>query len=93
MAQFRSTYPTALQFPYRFKANHKPFNVAAIYTDGTFTYIRANPSELPSLYDVTDDMPNLINFQVEHGVYIVPKVLTAGYLTIGKQRFAFEATR
>jgi type IV secretion system protein VirB9 len=93
VATFRAAYPTELQFPYRFKANEKPFNVSAIYTDGTFTYIRANASELPSLYEIRDSAPNLINFQVENGVYIVPKVLANGYLSIGKQRLMFESTR
>ena len=37
--------------------------------------------------------PNLINFQVEQGVYIVPKVLERGYLVIGKQKFVFESAR
>jgi type IV secretion system protein VirB9 len=91
--KFRASYPTQLQFPYRFKPNEKPFYVSAIYTDGTFTYIRANASELPSLYEVRDNAPNLINFQVENGVYVVPKVLERGYLTIGKQRFVFDLAR
>jgi hypothetical protein len=34
-----------------------------------------------------------VNFQVEHGVYIVPKVLESGYLVIGKQKLVFEAVR
>jgi len=93
VAKFRATYPLELQFPYRFEANRKPFNVSAIYTDGTFTYIRANTSELPSLYEVRDGAPNLVNFQVEHGVYVVPKVMERGYLAIGKQRLPFETAR
>jgi len=90
---FRSAYPTQLQFPYRFKAQQKPFNVTAIYTDGKFTFIRANATELPSLYEVRDGAPNLVNFQVENGVYVVDKVLDQGYLAIGKQRFPFESGR
>ena len=96
---FRATFPTTLQFPYRFKANQRPFNVSAIYTDGTFTYIRANATELPALYELVDawprpgTSPNLVNFQIEHGVYIVPKVLERGYLAIGKRKLVFEAVR
>jgi type IV secretion system protein VirB9 len=93
VAFFRSTYPVGLQFPYRFKAHEKPFNVSAIYTDGAFTYIRANAPELPALYEVRDHVPNLVNFQVDHGVYVVTKVLESGYLAIGKQRLVFEAER
>ena len=97
--QFRATFPTTLQFPYRFKANQKPFNVSSIYTDGKFTYIRADAAELPALYELVDNWPshvpspNLVNFQVEHGVYIVPKVLESGYLAIGKQKLVFQAVR
>jgi type IV secretion system protein VirB9 len=93
VAKFRAAYPTGLRFPYRFKAHERPFNVEAIYTDGTFTYIRATPSELPSLYEVRDQAPNLVNFQVENGVYVVSKVLESGYLAIGKQRLSFETIR
>ena len=88
--QFKASYPTRLDFPYRFKANEKPFFVTAIYTDGTFTYIKSDAPELPALYEVRDGAPNLINFQVEHGVYVVPKVLENGYLSVGKQTLAFQ---
>ena len=87
--QFKASYPTQLTFPYHFKADEKPFFVEAIYTDGAFTYIKADAPELPALYEVRDGAPNLVNFQVEHGVYVVPKVLDNGYLSIGKQRLAF----
>ena len=90
---FRASYPTQLQFPYLFKAHERPFNVSAIFHDGRFTYIRADASELPSLYEVRDGAPNLVNFQVERGMYVVPKVLESGYLTVGKQRWAFESRR
>jgi type IV secretory pathway VirB9-like protein len=99
VSAFRATFPTSLQFPYRFKSNQRPFNVSAIYTDGTFTYIRADATELPALYELVDawprpgTSPNLVNFQIEHGVYIVPKVLERGYLTIGKRKLVFEAVR
>ena len=89
IAAFRATYPTQLRFSYRFHAQDKPFFVSAIYHDGQFTYIHAQTSELPSLYELRDDTPNLVSFQVEHGIYIVPKVLERGYLAIGKQRFYF----
>jgi type IV secretion system protein VirB9 len=91
IGKFRAAYPAALQFPYRYKPNEKPFHVSAIFHDGRFTYIRAAASELPSLYEIRDGVPNLVNFQVENGLYVVPKVVERGYLAVGKQRFAFEA--
>jgi type IV secretory pathway VirB9-like protein len=90
IAAFKASYPTHLNFPFRFKANEKPFFVTAIYTDGTFTYIKSDAPELPALYEVRDGAPNLINFQVEHGVYVVSKLLESGYLSIGKQTLAFQ---
>jgi type IV secretion system protein VirB9 len=90
----------SIAVPYRFKANQRPFNVSAIYTDGKFTYIRADANELTcARYELVDGWPshvkspNLVNFQVEHGVYIVPKVVESGYLVIGKQKLVFEAVR
>lgn len=88
--QFKASYPTHLDFPYRFKAHEKPFFVTAIYTDGTFTYIKSDATELPALYEVRDGAPNLVNFQVERGVYVVPKVLESGYLAIGKRTLTFQ---
>jgi type IV secretory pathway VirB9-like protein len=88
--RFRASYPTQMRFPYRFKANEKPFNVTAIYHDGQFTYIHASAAELPSLYESRDNAPNLVNYQVDEGVYVVPKVLEGGYLAIGKQKLEFS---
>ena len=90
---FRANYPTTLQFPYRFKWNVHPFYVTAIFHDEHFTYIRATPTELPALYEVRDHTPNLVNLQVEHGTYIVPKVIERGYLIIGSRRWDFETGR
>jgi type IV secretion system protein VirB9 len=93
LAAFRASYPIQLQFPYQYRAHEKPFDVSAIYTDGTFTFIRAGASELPALYEIRDGHPNLVNFQIEQGVYVVPKVLESGYLAIGKRRLAFQKVR
>jgi type IV secretion system protein VirB9 len=87
---FRATYPTSLQFPYVLKGDRSPFNVVAIYHDDRFTYIKAQASELPALYEVLDGRPNLVNFQVERGVYVVPKILDRGYLVIGTKTLRFE---
>ncbi len=88
---FRSEYPVkALQFDYRFKRNQKPFAVAEIYHDDKFTYIRSSAQEKPTLYEVKDGAPNLINFDLRDGVYIAPKVIDKGYLVIGKHRLDFE---
>ena len=53
----------------------------------------AEARELPALYEVRDGQPSLVNFQVQDGTYIVPKVLDRGYLALGNQRFSFEQRR
>jgi len=90
VAEHRSKYPTRLLFPYRFQHDRKPFMVDAIYHDGRFTYIKASPQETPALYELRDGKPNLVNFHLQDGTFVVPKVLEAGYLAIGKQKMGFE---
>lgn len=92
LSRVQSEYPAKLQFPYRFSADDKLFRVSAIYNDGKFTYIRADPHETPSLYEIKDGKPNLINFEFHNGLYVVPKILDNGYLTIGKKRLNFDRT-
>ena len=87
---FRETFPATLNFDYKFKKHTKPFNVKAIFTDGKFTYIKCNPEELPALYEVKDNKPNLIQFKYDKGIYIVPKVVDEGYLQIGKKKLYFK---
>lgn len=87
--RYRSEYPIALRFTYRFERDKKPFSVTAIYHDDRFTYIRAHAIETPTLYELKDGKPNLINFEFREGTYIVPKVLDSGYLVIGKARMSF----
>jgi type IV secretion system protein VirB9 len=89
--RFRSAYATKLTFDYILdtKAAREPFLVAAIYHDDVFTYIKCAAREKPSLYELKDGKPNLINFQLENGVYVTPKIVDAGYLTVGKKRISF----
>jgi len=90
LTAFRTAYPLSLRFPYRFTANRAPFFVSAIFHDDHRTFIQADAAELPSLYEEKDGEPNLVNFDVREGTYIVPKVLDRGYLMLGKQRLDFE---
>lgn len=78
-----------MRFPYRFEAGKKPFFVRAMYHDDKFTYIQARPEETPTLYEVQDGKPNLINFAYRDGIYVAPKILDRGYLVIGKQKLGF----
>jgi type IV secretion system protein VirB9 len=89
--RFRSDYAAKLHFDFMFdkKAAAEPFLVSAIYHDDQFTYIRCDAREKPALYELKDGKPNLTNFQVEKGVYIVPKILDHAYLAVGKKKFIF----
>ena len=89
--KFRSEYAGKLHFDYQLdpKATREPFLVTAIYHDDAFTYIQCAAREKPALYEMKDGKPNLINFQVENGVYIVPQIIDSGYLAVGKKKSTF----
>jgi type IV secretion system protein VirB9 len=89
--RFRSEYARKLQFDYTVQSRgaREPFLVSLIYHDDAFTFIRCAAREKPALYEVKDHQPNLIPFQLENGVYIVPKILDSGYLAIGSKKLAF----
>jgi type IV secretory pathway VirB9-like protein len=90
-SQFRSSYATKLHFDYTLdlKLAREPFLVSAIYHDDNFTYIRCAAREKPAFYEIKDGKPNLVSFQLENGVYIVPKIVDAGYLAVGKKKLNF----
>ena len=89
IAAFKQQYPATLQFVYGTPKYAKPFRVRSMWTDGQFTYIQSDAHELPALYEVKDGQPALVNFQVQHGTYIVPKVVERGYLALGKAQWSF----
>jgi type IV secretory pathway VirB9-like protein len=77
------------KFTYRFDLDKKPFDIRAIWHDSKFTYIVGQPEETPTLYEIRDGKPNLVNFEYKTGVYIAEKVIDRGYLVIGKSRLQF----
>jgi type IV secretion system protein VirB9 len=90
IATFQQEYPAKLQFSYGTAKYEKPFLVRSIWHDGQFTFIKTDATELPTLYELKDGKPTLLNFQVQQGTYVVPKVLDVGYLALGKERFTFS---
>src|SRR4051812_39543657 len=93
LAEFKQEYPAQLRFDYGTLKYEKPFLVRSIWHDGQFTYIKSDAHELPTLYEIRDGQPSLVNFQVQDGTYVVPKVLERGYLVAGKDRFSFQQGR
>jgi type IV secretion system protein VirB9 len=92
ISEFREQYPAKLAFDYTYnaKAAGPPFSVAAIYHDDRFTYIKSSAQEKPTIYELKDGKPNLINFELSSGVYVVPKILEDGYLVLGKKTLNFK---
>ena len=89
IATYQQQYPATLSFSYGVPRYAKPFLVRAIWHDGRFTYIKSDASELPTLYELKDGKPALVNFQVHAGTYVVAKVLDKGYLSLGKEHLNF----
>ena len=91
-SQYRAGYPAKLRFDYVLskKAKQAPFLVSAIYHDDRFTYLKSSAREKPAIYETKDGKPNLINFDFDNGVYIIPKILDSGYLAVGKKHASFQ---
>ena len=83
-------YPAKLKFVYGTPKYERPFFVRAIWNDGQFTYLKTDARELPALYELKDGKPSVVNFQVNAGTYVIPKVLDRGYLALGESKFTFE---
>ena len=88
--QYKDKYRGQLKFDYRYKENEAPFNIASIFHDDRFTYIKSDSQEKFTLYEVRDGAPNLINYDLRDGTYVIPKILDRGYVEIGKKRMEFE---
>ncbi|MEO6804861.1 MAG: TrbG/VirB9 family P-type conjugative transfer protein [Edaphobacter sp.] len=87
--EYKSAYPLQLKFDYTFKGNVGPFNIQSIYHDDKFTYIKTTATEKFSVYEMKDGKPNLINYDLREGTYIIPKVVDRGYVEIGKKHMDF----
>ena len=87
---YKSADPLQLKFDYTYKANETPFDIQSIYHDNKFTYIKTNAPEKFSVYEMKDGKPNLINYDLRDGTYIIPKVMDSGYVELGKKRMEFS---
>ena len=91
--EFRSSYPTRLEFPYRLddKAARWPFLVQGMWHDGQFTYIRSTAQETPALYENRDGDPSLISYDLQQdGLLIVRRLIGSGWLQIGRDRAGWK---
>jgi type IV secretion system protein VirB9 len=92
--EVRAHATTAIRHDYKYSssAQKNPFNVTGIYHDDRFTYIEAQPSEAPAVYEVKDGKPSLIQFEFDpkSGRYMIDKILDDGYLRVGKSQLRFH---
>jgi len=92
ISRYREEYAGKLAFDYDYdpKLAREPFAVSVIYHDDKFTYIKSNAHEKPTLYEVKDGKPNVINFELSNGVYVIPKIVDHGYLALGLKKLHFD---
>jgi len=88
--EYKSAYPLQLKFDYFYRANESPFDIQSIYHDDKFTYIKTTAPEKFSVYEMRDGKPNLVNYDLREGTYIIPKVMDSGYVELGKKRMDFS---
>lgn len=88
--EYKAAYPLSLKFDYEFKKDKDPFEIQSIYHDDRFTYIKTTAPEKFSVYDMKDGKPNLVNYQLREGTYIIPTVLQEGYVQLGEKKMTFK---
>src|SRR6185312_15964950 len=92
--EVRARATTTIRHDYKYSASAQtnPFNVTGIYHDDRFTYIEAQPSEAPAVYEVKDGKPSLIQFEFDPKSrrYTIDKILDDGYLRVGKSQLRFH---
>ena len=74
--RFRSSYPTLIRFEYSLekKAERPPFEIAGMWHDGRFTYVRSHATEAPALYESREGKPSLVSYDLTpDGLYIVKR--------------------
>jgi type IV secretory pathway VirB9-like protein len=90
LAQFKAAYPATLRFGYRFDHDKAPMRIEAIWHDEHSTYIRTHAAELPTPYEWHDKEATVVPFETRAGLIVIPKVLTDGYVQLGKEKAAFR---
>lgn len=69
------------------------FGLRAIYHDAKFSYIEADSQEAPAVYEVKDGKDSLVQYTLEGGRYVIPKIIDHGYLRVGKMKLEFQRNK
>jgi type IV secretory pathway VirB9-like protein len=92
ISAFKKEYPASQRCDYEFAHNKAPFEVGAICTDGTFTYVFSRSQGVQTIYAQKPDGVSLVQFDYARGssnhdgVYIINGIITRGYLQAGKKK-------
>ena len=91
---YKANYPGTLHFDYTWdQKKGAALGIQQIWGDDKFTYVRGVFQETPALYELKDKKGSLIKYDFANGLFTIPKVVTQGYLAIGKQRVDFRQTK
>lgn len=84
--KFKRDFPKNLKPQYDFSRNN-PFGLEEIARMQEYTLLWFNhPSEIPSLYEIRDGKPSLVQVKYDDGLMIVSAPLMDGYLAVGKKQ-------
>jgi type IV secretory pathway VirB9-like protein len=84
--KFKRDFPKSLKPRYEFNRNN-PFGLEQIARMQDYTlFWFDHPTEIPSLYEIRDGKPSLVQVKYDDGLMIVPAPLTDGYLAVGKKQ-------
>lgn len=89
----RSHAEASIKHTYRWDQNGKAveaIKLHGIYELDGFTVFDADPQEAPAIYEIKDGKPSLIQFELIDHKYTVPKILTDGYMRVGKAKLTFH---
>ena len=89
--EYKSAYPLALKFDYTFQGERGTLrHPSRSITTTSSPTSRPDAPEKFSVYEMKDGKPNLVNYHLREGTYIIPKVMDSGYVELGKKRMDFS---
>ena len=89
--EYKSSYQTQLKLRLCLRGQQRP-----IRHPDDLTTTTSSPTSRPlrrrkfSVYEMRDGKPNLINYDLRDGTYIIPKVMDNGYVELGKKKMEFS---
>lgn len=87
-----SSFLASIQQDYHIprKLRHDPFDVSAIWHNGTTTFIKSAAQERAAFYEKKDGKEDFVNYRYENGIYTIPGIVDVGVLKLGKKQAEFH---